>query len=88
MVADVGLSTPESVLHDAGADVYLVSNINGSPLEKDGNGFISRLAPDGSVLALKWIDGEAQGITLNAPKGMAIQDGVLFVAAIDRHSSF
>ena len=83
VVADVGLSTPESVLHDAGADVYLVSNINGSPLEKDGNGFISRLAPDGSVLALKWIDGEAQGITLNAPKGMAIQDGVLFVADID-----
>lgn len=83
VVADVGLSTPESVLHDAGADVYLVSNINGSPLEKDGNGFISRLSPDGSVLALKWIDGEAQGVTLNAPKGMAIQDGVLFVADID-----
>jgi hypothetical protein len=54
-VADVGLSTPESVLHDAVADVYLVSNINGSPLGKDGNGFISRLAPDGSLLELKWI---------------------------------
>ena len=83
VVADVGLSTPESVLHDAGADVYLVSNINGSPLERDGNGFISRLSPDGSVLALKWIDGETDGVTLNAPKGMAIQDGVLFVADID-----
>lgn len=83
VVADVGLSTPESVLHDAGADVYLVSNINGSPLEKDGNGFISRIAPDGTVQALKWIDGEADGVTLDAPKGMAVQDGVLYVADID-----
>ena len=83
VVADVGFSTPESVLHDAEADVYLVSNINGSPLEKDGNGFISRVAPDGTVLDLKWIDGEAQGVVLHAPKGMAIQDGKLYVADID-----
>lgn len=83
VVADVGFSTPESVLHDAEADVYLVSNINGSPLEKDGNGFISRVAPDGTVLDLKWIDGAAQGVVLHAPKGMAIQDGKLYVADID-----
>lgn len=82
-VGDVGFSTPESVLHDPTADVYLVSNINGSPLEKDGNGFISRVAPDGSVLALKWIDGEAEGVVLHAPKGMALQDGKLYVADID-----
>ncbi|GMV07784.1 MAG: hypothetical protein AMXMBFR53_40590 [Gemmatimonadota bacterium] len=82
VVADVGFSTPESVLHDPTADVYLVSNINGSPLDADGNGFISRVAPDGTVQALKWIDGAAPGVTLNAPKGMAIQDGLLFVADI------
>lgn len=83
VVADAGFSTPESVLHDPGADVYLVSNINGSPLEKDGNGFISRVAPDGTVLDLKWIDGAAQGVVLHAPKGMALQDGKLYVADID-----
>jgi hypothetical protein len=83
VVQDVGLSTPESVLHDAASDVYLVSNINGSPLDVDGNGFISRLSPDGEVLALKWIDGEAEGVTLNAPKGMAILGDTLFVADID-----
>jgi hypothetical protein len=82
-VAGVGFSTPESVLHDAGADVYLVSNINGSPLDKDGNGFISKLSPSGEVVALKWIDGAAEGVTLNAPKGMAISGGVLYVADID-----
>lgn len=82
-VAGVGFATPESVLHDAAADVYLVSNINGAPLDKDGNGFISRLSPEGEVLELKWIDGEADGVTLNAPKGMAISGGVLYVADID-----
>jgi hypothetical protein len=83
LVADVGFSTPESVLYDAASDVYLVSNINGSPLEKDDNGFISRVAPDGSVVALKWIDGSAPEVTLSAPKGMAVQGGTLFVADID-----
>lgn len=80
---NVGFATPESVLHDPVADVYLVSNINGAPVEADGNGFISRLAPDGEVLDLKWIDGEATGVTLNAPKGMAISRDHLFVADID-----
>lgn len=82
-VSGVGFSTPESVLHDTGADVYLVSNINGAPLDEDGNGFISRLSPSGEVLSLRWIDGEADGVTLNAPKGMAIRDGTLYVADID-----
>lgn len=83
IVAGVGFATPESVLHDTRADVYLVSNINGAPLEKDGNGFISRLSPDGRVMELKWIDGESEGVTLHAPKGMAISQGTLYVADID-----
>jgi sugar lactone lactonase YvrE len=82
-VADVGFATPESVLHDTTADVYLVSNINGTPLDKDGNGFISRVSPDGEVLDLKWIDGADAGTTLNAPKGMAISGGQLYVTDID-----
>lgn len=82
VVSGVGFRTPESVLHDSVADVYLVSNINGSPLAVDGNGFISQLNPDGSVRALKWIDGEAGGTTLNAPKGMAIRGDTLLVADI------
>jgi hypothetical protein len=81
-VENVGLATPESVLHDTEADVYLVSNINGSPLGIDGNGFISRLSPDGTVIDLKWIDGEDPGTELNAPKGMTIVDDTLYVADI------
>jgi len=35
-----GFDTPESAVHDPVADVYLVSNVNGAPLAKDGNGYI------------------------------------------------
>lgn len=82
-VADVGFATPESVLHDPEADVYLVSNINGDPFAADDNGFVSRLSPDGVVLDLKWIDGADDNVTLNAPKGMAISGSSLFVSDID-----
>ncbi len=80
VVQDVGFMTPESVQYDPNADVYLVSNINGSPLEEDGNGFISRVSPGGEVLELKWIDGTADGVTLNAPKGMTMSGETLYVA--------
>jgi hypothetical protein len=81
-VENVGLATPESVLHDTAADVYLVSNINGTPLGIDGNGFISKLSPDGTVIDLKWIDGGNPGTELNAPKGTAIVGDTLYVADI------
>lgn len=78
-----GFATPESVLYDAQSDTYLVSNIDGSPLNKDNNGFISELSPDGKVLNARWIEGGKNGVTLNAPKGSAILDGRLYVADID-----
>jgi hypothetical protein len=80
---NVGLATPESVLYLESEDVYLVSNINGSPLAKDDNGFISKVAPDGTVIALKWIDGASDTVELNAPKGMGVADGKLYVTDID-----
>lgn len=82
-IRDQGLATPESVLHDETADVYLVSNINGKPTEKDDNGFISRVTPDGGVDALKWIDGASDEVTLHAPKGMALTGTTLWVTDID-----
>lgn len=77
-----GFETPESVLHDGEADVYLVSNIAGSPADKDDNGYISRVTADGKV-ELKWIDAAKEGVTLHAPKGSAIVGEVLYVADID-----
>ena len=82
IVKDAGFSTPESVLHDPLTDRYLVSNINGGPLDADDNGFISLLADDGQILDLKWIDGAADSVTLHAPKGMAVVGDFIYVADI------
>lgn len=84
VVSDVGFATPESVEYYAVEDVYIVTNINGSPFAADGNGFISKINPDGSVVNLKWIDGEKQGVTLHSPKGAAIVGENLFVADINQ----
>jgi hypothetical protein len=72
------LLIPESVLYNEKMDILFVSNINGKPDEKDGNGFISKLKTDGSIIQLKWISG------LNAPKGMGTFDNKLYVADIDQ----
>lgn len=88
VVANAGLATPESVLYDNDADVYLVSNINGGPTAADGNGFISRVDPTGRVDELKWIDGAKPEQALDAPKGMALSDGVLYVADLTSVKTF
>jgi sugar lactone lactonase YvrE len=82
IIKDAGFQTPESVLFDATSDVYLVSNINGSPTAEDNNGFISKVGPDGTVVDLKWIEGGQKEVALNAPKGMAVRGDVLYVADI------
>lgn len=81
-----GMKTPESVL--VMGDVYLVSNINGGPGDKDDNGFISKVSPDGKVLEATWIDGAKPDVTLNAPKGMAVRNGILYVSDIDTVRKF
>ncbi len=87
-VTDPAFQTPESVLHDRVADVYLVSNINGDPMTKDNNGYIARVSPDGTVLEAKWIAAGVNGVTLDAPKGMAISGDVLYVSDIDAVRTF
>lgn len=88
LVQAVGFQSPESVLYDPTTDLYLVSNIQGDPLERDGNGFISRITPEGALAELKWIDGTTTGVELDAPKGMVIVGDKLYVADIDTVRSF
>jgi len=85
---EAGLQTPECALWDADQDVYFVSNINGSPTAVDGNGFISKIGPDGKVIELKFIESGKKGAELNAPKGMAIAGNVLYVADLDTVRKF
>ena len=82
------LQTPESVLWDQAQDVYFVSNINGNPSVKDGNGFISRLSPEGGANTLRFIEGGKNGVTLNAPKGLAVHGDTLWVTDIDAVRAF
>ncbi len=70
------LKTPESVAYDSDNDLVFVSNVNMNPWEKDGNGFISKLNLKGDILDANWIKG------LNAPKGMGIHKGKLYVTDI------
>lgn len=74
---DTTLTTNESVLYDPERNVLFVSNISGKPTEKDGTGFISKQALDGSNEQLEWVSG------LDAPKGMAILNDKLYVTNID-----
>ena len=72
------LPTNESVLYDAESGLLYVSVIEGQdPQEKDGKGSIALLTKDGDLLNRRWITG------LNAPKGMAISEGKLYVTDID-----
>jgi len=72
-----GLSNPESVVYDPASEALYVSNVNGAADAKDGNGFISRVSPSGEMLELNWVAG------LDAPKGLALYNGRLYVADID-----
>ncbi len=75
---DTLLTTCESVLYDQDQDVLYVSNINGAPDGKDGNGFISKVSMDGKITDPYWVKG------LDAPKGLGLSNGKLYVADIDK----
>lgn len=72
-----GLANPESALYSTQQKVLYVSNINGEPNAKDGNGFISQLALDGKPIKREWLKG------LNAPKGLGYYFGLLYIADLD-----
>lgn len=70
------LPTPESVLYHADNDLLYVSLIDGEGAEKDGKGGVALLNLDGSIKDKDWVTG------MNAPKGMAVYDNLLYVADI------
>jgi hypothetical protein len=74
---DTLLKTPESVLFYKKGKFLFVSNINGKPNEKDGNGSIGKVGLEGKIINVNWVSG------LNAPKGMGIYKNNLYVADIN-----
>ena len=71
--SDTLFTTAESVIYDAQNKVIYVSNIDGQPWEEDNKGSIGKLSLDGKVINAKWVTG------LNAPKGLGIAKGKLYV---------
>jgi sugar lactone lactonase YvrE len=76
-----GLHAPESVVLDPQTRRYYVSNLAHNILETDptmpppGNlGYVSLHAEDGSLLQERWAEG------LSSPKGITIDDGIVYVA--------
>lgn len=78
-----GFQGPESVRYDAQQDVFFVSNIAGYGSFKDGNGYISRVSAEDPSSAVVFVQGGAKGVTLHAPKGLALSGDTLWVTDID-----
>ena len=78
-----GLRTPESFIVDPSTGAYFMSNINGKPTQKDNNGFITKLDKTGKIIKLKFVEGGKKGVTLHAPKGLAVIDSILYATDID-----
>ncbi|HYC31213.1 MAG TPA: PQQ-dependent sugar dehydrogenase, partial [Gemmatimonadales bacterium] len=86
-VIDTGLARPEAVRWDPDQRVWFVSNINGRQ-QKDNNGYLSRVAADGSLERLKFVAGGSGGAVLHAPKGLAITGDTLWVTDLDAVRGF
>src|ERR1700748_1776187 len=72
---DSVLNIPESVLPEK--SVMYVSLIDGEAWGRDGKGGVGQITKDGKVVNLGWITG------LNAPKGLARNGDLLYVADLD-----
>lgn len=75
---DTILKVPESVLFDGNNKVLYVANIDGTePWGKDGKGSVGKVGLDGKIIKVDWVAG------LNAPKGMGLYKGKLYVADLE-----
>jgi DNA-binding beta-propeller fold protein YncE len=77
------LQNPYSFVSSQAGKEYFISSVNGEPEAADNNGFITKLDANGKLLDLKFIQGGKAGVTLHAPKGMALVDRTLYVADLD-----
>ena len=77
-----GFDGPEAVRYDPDRDLYFVSNFTGGGNDRDANGFISTLLPDGSIESLQFMTG-TDAYPLHAPRGMFIAGDTLWAADVD-----
>ncbi|MCE7997184.1 MAG: ATP-binding protein [Roseivirga sp.] len=68
----------ESVIYHPQTNVIYAANIIGHFMAKDGNGSIAKISLDGQIIDPEWVTG------LDAPTGLGIHKGKLYVTDIDR----
>lgn len=73
-----GFADPESVAVSTDGRTLFVANVSGEGDVVDGDGFISRVSPDGRMLQRAWVTG------LDAPKGGIVKGDTLYVSDITR----
>lgn len=73
-----GFVGPESVARDPATGKFYVSSFGKDPMSKDGDGVLSIITADGQIEKMDWLTG------LDAPKGLDIAGGKIFVTDIDR----
>lgn len=72
-----GFAAPEGAA-EAPQGGYFISNVAGEGAGKDGEGWVSLVSAEGEIVEERFVEG------FDAPKGMAVLDGVLYVADIDQ----
>jgi sugar lactone lactonase YvrE len=82
LIEGVGFVASEAARYDDRGDAYLVTNMGNERGAANADGFVSRVAPDGSVQTLRWIEG------LNDPRGIFIHGDRVYVADNDHVRMF
>ncbi|MGB3627119.1 MAG: hypothetical protein WA989_14910, partial [Henriciella sp.] len=72
-----GFSDPEGVALAPDGN-YFISNVSGNGDAADGSGWISKISPFGEMIEAEFATG------LDAPKGMIVDRGLLYVADINK----
>ena len=84
----IDLEDPESVRYDPDQDVYFISNMLGYGSAKDGVGYIARAQAGDPSKVDVFIESGRNGVTLNAPKGMAIVGDTLYTMGAREDQEF
>jgi len=72
------LDQPESVVASTDGQFIYISNINGQPMELNGQGYISIANVNGRMVDQHWLKG------LDAPKGLAVSGQYLYIADMQK----
>ncbi|MFN2637878.1 MAG: SMP-30/gluconolactonase/LRE family protein [Gemmatimonadaceae bacterium] len=78
-----GFYGPESVRYSPDQDAYFVSVMNGPGSKEDNNGYIVQIDAGNLGRGRLLVVGGKNGVTLNAPKGLAIHGDTLWTTDID-----